>query len=112
MVIIDEKALQWRRTPVMDVFPGNVGDNLWRAGYKTLAAVLAASEEDLARDVLNVGPVRAKKIRQKALAAAKPAPELIFEPIPPAREQSRSSGPLLALTALVCLGAALALYIS
>lgn len=116
MVMIDEARLQWRRTPVADVFAGNVGDSLRRAGYQTLGDVLAASEEDLARDVLNVGPARAKHIRRKALAAAKPAPELIFAPKSPVREPEHAppgvTGPLLALAAVGCFGTLLFLSIS
>ena len=74
MTTFNDDRLAWRQIPTCDVFGNNgSGYQLQRAGYRTLADILAASEETLAAAVPNIGPARAKQIKERALAAAKAA---------------------------------------
>lgn len=74
MTTFNDDRLAWRQIPTRDVFGNNgSGYQLQRAGYKTLGDVLAANEEQLAATVPNIGPARAKQIKERALAAAKAA---------------------------------------
>jgi hypothetical protein len=44
-------------------------DDLYSAGFHTVRDVLLVTDEELAARVNNVGPVRAKRIRQRAIDA-------------------------------------------
>ena len=74
MTTFSDDRLDWRQIPTREIFgTQGAGYQLERAGYRTLGAILAASEATLMITVPNVGPVRVKQIRERALAAAKAA---------------------------------------
>jgi hypothetical protein len=74
MTTFTDERLAWRAIPTRSVFGlHGSGYHLEQAGYGTLGDILAASEEELISRVMGVGPVRAARIRQRALAIAQVA---------------------------------------
>jgi len=70
----NDERLAWRDIPTRSVFGRDgSGYHLEQAGYYTLGDILSATEEDLISRVARVGPVRASRIRQRALAVAQVA---------------------------------------
>lgn len=121
MTTFNDDRLQWRQIPTRDVFGNNgSGYQLQRSGYKTLGDILAASEEQLAATVPNIGPARAKQIKERALAAAKAAtpqeaPAGVLVPVSddwPGDVETKWFGPellvgMLAITAIFLFGLSL-----
>jgi hypothetical protein len=113
MTTFTDERLAWREIPTRSVFGTHgSGYHLERAGYMTLGDILSASEEDLISRVMGVGPVRAARIRQRALAIAQVA-TLDTAPV----AEARPAGPrplvvVLALALAVLVGFALAVAIT
>ncbi len=113
MTTFTDERLAWRAIPTSSVFGFHgSGYHLEQAGYMTLGDILAATEEELISRVMGVGPVRAARIRQRALAIAQVA---TTEAQPAAETRPAGLPPLSAVLAVlfaVLLGFALGLTIT
>lgn len=113
MTTFTDERLVWRAIPTRSVFGlHGSGYHLEQAGYMTLGDILAATEEELISRVMGVGPVRAARIRQRALAVAQVA---TTEAQPVAETPPVGPRPLvvvLALALAVLVGFALAVAIT
>jgi hypothetical protein len=113
MTKFHDERLAWREIPTRSVFGTHgSGYHLERAGYMTLGDILSASEEELISRVMGVGPVRAARIRQRALAIAQVA---THNTAPAAETRPAGLRPLFVVQTLalvVLIGVALAVAIT
>jgi len=71
MTTFNDERLAWRDIPVTEALGDTtMSFHLRRAGYTTLGKLLAATDEELADNVVSMGPKRATKIKRDAVKAA------------------------------------------